>query len=434
MKKQILLSLFLLLFSHSYSQKNNLESTSAIDTLKYLTSHYQYHKAIEYIEKQEPTRNILTEKARCYKSMGDYNKSAMILSDLAEQYPRDIHILNELALSYQAIKRWEEGEKCYDLLMELDSTNVYFRTKRGDMLYNQSKYKQAIDTYMQLYIETPTPALSKQIGRCYEAINKKDSARLYYNKAWEHDFSDSQAAVLYTNFSLKHKDILTALDVCRTYTKQDSMNFQMNRLHALTYYVLESYTSAASLFEKCLLEGDSTLIVNQSLGLCYFSLKDPKAYEVLHRAYEQDSTNNSVLYGLASVCNDLKKTKEAINYFSILLDRVMPKHNILFLYYRGLATAYANNEEYKAAIAQYKEALHYGTKNQQSLMQIAIAELYDLNLNDKKNALKYYKLFQIDLEKFITQLKEEKVIDFNQLKDAEHRLKALNEYMKQLGN
>lgn len=430
MKKQILLSLFSIMHLCGYSQQADLANSPVVDTLKFLTSNYKFQEALEYIERQEPTRSMLIEKALCYKSLGDNNKSCAVLLGLAQEYPKDIYILNELASSFQAIGKWKAGEQCYDRLIEIDSTNVYFKIKKGDMLYNQGEYDKAIDTYTQIYLENRTPSILKQLGRSYEAEDMIDSAQLYYSKAREHDLTDSQAAILYANISLKQKDIPTALHVCETYLERDSTNNQLNRIHALAYYMMDEYKTAASLFEKCVSEGDETLLVNRNLGFCYYSLEDPRSYDFLNKAYVQDTTNNSVLYRLAAVCNDLKKSEEAINHYSTLLNRVIPKHSSLYLYYRGLATAYADNEEYEKAIERYKKAIGYGSENQQALMRIAIAELYDYNLKDQDNALIYYKLYQADLQRYIDKLKDAEVVNPNQINDAERRLRALNQYIE----
>ncbi|MEN9917669.1 MAG: hypothetical protein RL662_105 [Bacteroidota bacterium] len=430
MKKQILLLLFLILHLYGYSQERNSASSSVVDTLKYLTTNYQFQKALEYIERQKPTRSLLIEKILCYKALGENNKAGEVLLSLAQQYPKDIYILNELALSFQATGKWKAGEQCYDQLIEIDSTNIYYKIKKGNLLYNQTRYNEAIDVYKEIYINNGTPSILKQLGRSYESINMNDSARVYYSKAWEYDPSDSQTAILYGNFSIRRKDVSTALEVCETFLAQDSTNSQINFLHAFAYYIKDDYEAAAALFEKCIAGGDSTLLVNRSLGLSYFSLKDSRAYRSLNKAYAEDTTNISVLYSLATVCNDLEKSEEAIKYYSTLVDRIISEQAHLYLYYRGLAIAYTNEEEYKKAISNYKEAINYGSENQQSLMRHTIANLYDYKLKDNDNALKYYKLYKIDLQKFIEKLKESEDINLNDVKDAERRLKALDQYIE----
>lgn len=427
MKKYLSLFFSLLFSLFAYSQQNKINNTSVADTLKSLTSSYQFQKALEYIEKQKPNRNLLIEKALCYKALSNYTKSCNVFFDLSNQFPQDVYILNELASSYQIFSNWQEAETCYNRLIEIDSTNIYFKIKKGDMMFHQKKYDKAIDSYRNIYTTYAIPSVLSLLGNSYEAANMLDSARLTYREAWEYNITDSQAAASYINISLKMKQNPVALYVCEKFIEQDTTNHQINRLHAFTYYMMDDYETAASLFEDCVANNDSSLLVNRSLGFSYYLLGDPRSFSYLEKAYAQDTTNNNVLYALAVVCNDNIKSEEAINYYTKLLDRVIPKSGQLYLYYRGLGTAYSDNEVYDKSILNYQKAIGYASENQQSHLLYSIANLYDYKLKDNENALKYYKLYRNNLQTYVTKLKNIPDAESEDVDEAEKKLEALDE-------
>lgn len=423
----------LLLFSWGillYGQEKAM--MNEIDTVAYYMQSFQYQKALDYIDRKTPDKTFLLQKAKCYKALGNCNNSIAILLPLSEEYPADMQIESELASCYQLTGNWQTGAACYDRLIQMDSANIYFHIQKADMVYHQEKFGEALSLYKSIAIGHGTPNILKRIGRCYESMNVVDSAQSYYLKAWNIDPNDNAAASNYINTSLKLKEYMTALEACTIYTERDSTDKQINRLHALTYYIMDLYEPASELFEKCFANGDSSLIVNRALGISYYSLKDSRAYEFLKRAYSQDTLNNNVLYSLGVVCNDLSKEEEAVKYFTTLLERIIPKSGSLYLNYRGLAIAYDNLGKYTEAVESYNQAIKYANESQRAYVLAIISGIYDDHLNDKKMARKYYKEYREALALYLDRMKAKEDADPNDIKDVKMRLKDLDIYIKSM--
>jgi tetratricopeptide (TPR) repeat protein len=402
------------------------------DTVNFYIQNYQYQKALEYINTKTETKSLLKQKAQCYKLLGDYRHSIEILSSLTEQFADDIHIKNELASCYQYTGNWEGAIECYDDLIQTDSTNLYYQIQKADMLYHKEDYAKALSSYKNILENNNNTTILKQAGRCFESMNLIDSAQMYYKKAWDINPKDGSAAANYINTTIKLKDYLTAGNACMNYIERDSTNKQINRLYAFTYYIMDLYEPAAELFEKCIANGDSSLMVNRSLGISYYSLKDPRAYEYLKKAYVQDTINNNVIYCLGVVCNDLSKEEEAVIYFTKLLERVVPKSGALYLNYRGLAIAYDNLHKYKEALENYNNALKYGTESQKAYILAIIAGIYNNNLKDRKMAIKYYKEYRDALTIYLEGIKAKEDTDPLDVEETETKLKELKKYIKEL--
>ncbi len=131
----------------------------------------------------------------------------------------------------------------------------------------------------------------------------------------------------------------------------DSANLEVNLLNALIYYNMDNYEDATQAFERCQLLGDSSLTVNRGLGISYYFLeKDSNAIEYLKKAYVQDTTNNTVLYALASTYHNLAFYRESVDCYQLLLERTIPKRNTLYTYYNGMAQSYEKNHQFEEAI------------------------------------------------------------------------------------
>jgi hypothetical protein len=286
--------------------------------------------------------------------------------------------------------------------------------------------------FKEIYGRNNSPNTLTQIAQCFEKMNQADSAMVYFKAAWDTNPSDSYSAASLVNLCLKAGRSLEALAHSTTYLEKDSTDQQMNLLNALTYYVMDNYEEAISRFKKCYEAGDSSLIVNRSLGISYYSLRENYEAEIfLDKAFRQDTTNNNVLYCLAVSSNELADHKKAIPLFRKLLDRTIPPDLTLYLYYKGLASAYDKGSLFEDAVEAYKKALIYAGTNQKMTINFAIGQLYENQVKDSSNALIYYQNYRNDLNGYLEGLIRKNETDEN-IDDTKKRLKYLDEHIKEL--
>lgn len=395
---------------------------------------FQYQQALEYIDTQEPTKELFVQKALCYKSLNDFHSAINILLPLSQEYSGDIQIKAELAQCYEAISHFQSGIKCYNEIIKLDSANLYFKTKKADLLANISNYKEAIGLYMEVLKEKPLPSIIKRTARCYDNMNMPDSAISFYSKAWAMDSTDSYAVANLTNLFLKSKHYGNAIQVSDLYLRKDSADKQINLLNALAYYGLDLYEEAAERFGRCYAAGDTSLIVNRALGISYYSLgKSEQAIPHLENAYRMDTLNNNVLYCLGVTYNDTYNYEKAIDPFTKLLDRTIPGNMTLYLYYRGLAIAYDQSEHPREGVENYRKALQYANEKQKMDILFPLANLMNYDLDDREGSLGYYKLYREELITYITRLKEKENEDNKKrLADAERKLDNLDSFIENM--
>jgi tetratricopeptide (TPR) repeat protein len=423
MKYIFTLSLFITGILSAFSQNTT-------NPLPDLLQNFQYQKALEYIETQEPTKDLLIQKALCYKALGEYKKSVDILSPLSQEYTGNIRILSELAACYQAMAQRQASIDCYNEFIRIDSANIYFKIQKAELLFQQNKYEKALELFYTIYDQGRSTNTLKQIAQCYEMMNEVDSAVVYYRKTLDENPLDGYSAASLTNICLKEGLLPEGKACSQAFMALDTTNLQVNLLNALCYYATEQeYEEAIARFLRCEQRGDNSLILNRNLGTSLYMTQSYYYAEMyLDKAFQQDTTNNTVLFALASSAMELGDHKKSIPLFNKLLNRVKPDSTMLSMCFRNLAASYQKGAKYKDAAETYIRSLDYLKPNRKMITYYTIANLYDNHLDDRNNALIYYSRYRETLVDYLNLLKEGAAEDnAESIRDEEKRIKALDE-------
>ncbi|GHU63787.1 hypothetical protein FACS1894160_1590 [Bacteroidia bacterium] len=408
------------------------------DTLSVYLQNAQYQRAIAYIDNQESTKDLLYQKAFCYKSLNDYLKAIDLLEVLSEENPNDVPVKLQLALCYESTLLYPKGIACYDELIKIDSANTYFQVQKADLLYRSGKYQDALDTYFKINQDANPAYREKNIGMCYEKLNQVDSAKIYYYTAWELEPKDPFLALSLVKIHLKKEDFESALNDSERFLSQDSTHLPMKVLNAFTHYSLNNYEKAAPLFEQCRTEGDSSVIVNRGLGISYYFLgNDSLALPYLNQAFLQDTTNMTVLYGLASVHFNLEQYPEAIACYQKLIEHETPNRNTLYTYIKGMGVTYEKSRLFQEAYSQYMAALQYASSLQSMELYNMIANISENQINEQNLAIHYYEKYKDCLQIYKKSLISREIdADVKEIKimEIENKLTALDGHLDSLKN
>lgn len=374
--------------------------------LSYLITNYKYREALAHIDSLPPSRELSLKKAACHKALQEYKVAATVLERLDQEYPEDALIKSELALCYEALDKPTVSLEYYNQVVAIDSTNLFFRLKKADLLYKMEQYSPALEMYQTMLEKDSAEIAVKRIAQSFDKLNQLDSAAYYYNIAMTKDSADLHAAANLINLQIRMKKFEDAIQLSDLYVQKDSTNKTLNVLNALSYYGMEDYSGSAKRFQRCYDNHDSSLVVNRSLGFSYFSLdRSRDAVKYLEKAYQQDTTSVFVLYHLASSYSNALKTEEAIEAFNKLIERTLPKKFELYLYYLSAARDYKSDSQYLTAAQYYQSALEYAKEADKRNLYYEVAQLYQNLINDKNQALKFYGLYRKEIEKELTMYK-----------------------------
>jgi tetratricopeptide (TPR) repeat protein len=153
-------------------------------------------------------------------------------------------------------------------------------------------------------------------------------------------------------------------------------------------YVKEKWPEATKTVEQLLLLGDSTTATISKLGTAYYQTQNYLCgIAVLTALRELEQTETTAYY--TAVCyKQLKDQKNAIFYLKkALLLSISPN---AATYYNEMADSYETNKQFKQAQDAYQKGLLY---NEKPITYYFLATLFDTELKDKKNAVKYYKKY-----------------------------------------
>jgi tetratricopeptide (TPR) repeat protein len=440
--RTIFIFLFIFCVNFVFAQDlENLEEEKGVE-LSVLIQNAQYKQAIAWIDSQEePTKGLFFQKAMCYKNLSDNSTAIAILESLADTYPDDIPVRLQLASCYESAFLLAKSIDCYDNLIKIDSINTYFKVRKADLLYRSEKYSESLKNYAQIDSEYNPNYIIRSIAMCYEKMDETDLAKSCYEEAWEINRKDAYSALSLVKIHIKKEDHEFALRDSETFLQTDSTNLQMYILNALTYYNLSNYDESIKRFEKCRAMGDSSLLVNRSLGLSYYFLNDHlSALPCLNQAYRQDSLNNNVLYVLATINTEVGNYPEAIEQFDILVQRILPNKLMLYTAYKGLGLAYQKNEMFQEAYSGYVVALQYASYIQSWELYYTLGNLSYYDIEDYNTAIFHYEKYKASLMSYLNALKTEMEKEENkdenreekdkEIRDIEKKISALNQHIQ----
>ena len=426
-KSILICVLFFLYASFVYAQDTEFQEQVEVDTLQIYIRNAQYRQAVEFIDRMEPTKELLYQKALCFRYLNTHSNAIEILTALLEETPDDIPVLLQLASCYEAVSKYSKSFDCYDNLLRIDSTNTYFEVRKADLLYRSEKYALALDAYNRIDTIYNPNYITRCIAMCYEKLNQQGIAKNYFNDAWYLNESDVYSANSLVKIQVKEEDYLSAFVNSEKFIATDSTNATMNVLNAFVYYNLDYYDEAIERFEKCLQKGDSSLLVNRSLGYSYYLTgKDSLAHIFLQQATLQDTLNTNLLYVLGKVNYKLGYYPESVNCFLKILTIITPSDTELYGANKGLALAYEKTGEFNRAVGAYQATLRFVTSNQEKMeLLYTMATIADKELKQYFAAVSYYEQYRLCLFNYQNSLKDEKDID-----EIEEKLTALDEYIK----
>ena len=421
------------IFAQDYENQEIIEIeypvVTEIDTLQIFIRNSQYKQAVEFINGKEATKDLLYQKALCYRYLNNNSNAIEILKQLTEEYPDDISLMQQLAFSYEATAKYNKSIECYKNMLAVDSANTYFKVRIADMLFRAEKYALALDAYNQIDLSYNPNYLTRCIAMCYEKLNQQNQAKKYFSKAWELNENDAYSANSLVKIQIKEEDFVAAYIDSERFIKTDSTDATMNALNAFVYYNMDQLDIAIERFEKCVEKGDNSLLVNRSLGFSYYLTgEDSLALPFLQQALLQDTTSANVVYVLGKLNLKLGYYPEAIDCFLKVIDIITPSKTLLYDSHKGLAFSHEKDGNFRKAVGAYNTTLSFTQKNNERMeLLYSMATISDKKLKDYMNAVYFYKQYYSCLLNFQNSLKDEK-----EIKENESKLIALEEYIRQL--
>lgn len=353
---------------------------------------YNYKTAIELIEKEQPTAELLYLKAKAYKGLYKYNEAAMTLQTIVTQLPDNQQILLELGECSKLAGKFNESLKYYEDFLKLNPEHTYAQTQYINLLFMLDKYRQAKKACEEALAVDSSTIYLKLMAQCNEGLLEPLSARDCYEKVIirepEDFFSVSKLAGIY----IQTDDVPKAIDLTEEFRKRDSTNIYVNRQNAQAYCLLGEYDKAIERYEKILSLGDSTRLTTYYAGMSYFAKEFYfEAHDCLEVALKYDPKNVNILYYLGRACAKTSWKEKGVEYMKMALEYTIPTDENLGKLYAGLAECYQRNREWKNYVSTMLTQRKYEPNKHALLYRIGAA--YQDLLKDDKNAERYLEMY-----------------------------------------
>jgi tetratricopeptide (TPR) repeat protein len=312
---------------------------------------------------------------------------------LKKDYPEpvtDPKILSSLAYSSQMAGKFNDAEGYYQRIYDQDSTNTAVLFNLGGINLRRGNNRKALLYYKKILLKDTTninvytqlASLSKNLGDIISMVNYLIKAN-HLNPEEPDVAYDLVEAYEALNFHQQAAKILEPA------LAADTLNLLLLQAKAQVSVALKDFKTAATACTRLINQGQKSNTVVTWLGESDFMLKRYQecinAFRILDTLKTQNETS---CYYVAMAYKALHNQDMAIHYLEEAIKQGISPN--IDDYYSEIADSYDTLHKSKQAIAAYQKSLEFEEK---PLTFYALANIYDVNLKDKKKAMKYYKKY-----------------------------------------
>jgi len=309
---------------------------------------------------------------------------------LKKTYPEpvtDLKALSKLAYTTRMAGRLPEAENYYLRILAKDSANVsVLMSLAGIQIKRENDAKALLYYEKAIKIDTVNFAVYKQLGRLYSEKSDTTSALKYLQKANILQPQEADVAADLSLLLISMKRIEPAQIVLKQAIAADSTNLLLLKCLAKLTYTNNRFTETIKTCEQIKLLGDMSAEVVNMLATSYYMLK---IYDcAIENFVLLQQQSERTFYLTAMSYKALEKYKLAADYFEKTLgEAISPYTNA---YYNEKGGVLEKTKSFTSAAEAYQKGLFFKEK---SLIYYTLASLYDRDLKDQKNAVKYYKKY-----------------------------------------
>ncbi len=381
--KRHFIGICLLAYSTLWAQQTN-PVAEAMDR-------YDYETAIQLIDQQPATPNLLFQKAKAQKGLYRYNDAVATLKAVATAMPDNEIVFLELAECCRLAGNFNDAFVNYEKVLALNPTHQYARIQYINQLFMVDKYREAKKLCSELLTPDSAVMPMRLMAQCYEGMQEVDSATVLYTKVLEKDPADFIATNRLGNIHIQDNPEMTVA-ITEKYRELDENNLFVNRLNAQAHCLAKNYKTSIERYEHLMSLGDSTRYNTFYLGMAYFiDEKFFEAHDYLEIALKHDPQNVNILYYLGRACANTSWKKEGIEYLKQAIEISTPKDENMAKLYAGLGECCMRAGDGNG----YLEALFTQRKYEPNKKYILyrIGSVYMDYLKDNKNAEKYLTMY-----------------------------------------
>ena len=295
--------------------------------------------------------------------------------------------LSQLAYAYKMAGILPKAEESYVKLLQLDSASLpvlFSLAEISSLRGNREKSKQ----YYFEILKTDSTNFTVYKRLAGLSVPEQDKIT-YLKKANELNNTDGGVAYDLAELYIKMDSIDRASKVLAPAIEADSANLRLLKMTIPIHVTTKNYRAAIETGEKMLSYGDSSAFVLNNLGKSYYLTLDyQRALRSFLKVMGTAGEGEALYFDIARSYRGLKDYKNAAIYLQKAIEEAVSPS--VASYYGLLGDSFENVNKNEDANKAYKKGLDF--ENDGSLLY-NIALVYELKLNDKKNAINYYEQY-----------------------------------------
>jgi tetratricopeptide (TPR) repeat protein len=298
----------------------------------------------------------------------------------------NLQVLSWLGYASYMNDNFTDAKKYYQQMVAVDSNNITGNHYLAILYGNTNPVLAQRYALRLIKLQPGKASYYRSMAELLKKTNQKDSALLYYNRAYEIAPSDYKNAVGLSDLLIERKNYSTADSIVDIVLFRDSVNIPGLKTRIRSAYESKDFTSVLLPGERLMRLTEISLSALTQLALAYYNLKMyTDCVRVCDFMLQNDLDIESVYYYQAKAYAKLKDYKKSNELLETCLTKAISK--TAEMYYYALGQNYEALNLFTTAVKQYDSA-YYLFKG--PLMKYYAASVYDSNTRNVKLARKYY--------------------------------------------
>ena len=315
-----------------------------------------------------------------------FDEAIDYLMPVASMDSDNLQLLGFLGYANYMNDNMPAAEKYYQRIFSIDSNNVAANQYLASINSNSNPDKAKMFTARLINIRPNKASYYRNMADLLRRRNQKDSALLYYNRAYNLSPNDFKNATGLADALIDNKKFSRADSILEIGLVKDSLSIPHLKLRIRSAYEAKDYQNALVPGERLIRLDEISLSSLTQLTLSYYNLKMYNdCIRVCEYLKSKDLASESIYYYEARAWAKLKDYAKSNELLQTCLASAISK--TAELYYYNLAENYEAINQFKKAVSQYDTAF-YLFKN--PLMMYNCGRICESDLKNVALARKYY--------------------------------------------
>ena len=308
------------------------------------------------------------------------------LSLAAVEDTQNIQLLGYLGYAYYMNDNTAAAEKYYGAIFNIDSTNVAALQYLAILNKNDNPDGALQYTRRLINLQPSKAAHYRSMAELFRRKDKRDSAYVNYNKAFELSPEDAKNGVGLADILLDDKKFARADSIIEAGLAQDSVSISFLKLRIRSAYNADDYLGVRIPAERLIRLDEAPLTSLTQVVIAYYKLKlYTDCIRVCKYLAFKGFALDNIFYYEAKAWAKLKDFNKSNELLKICVSLSISKS--AEMYYYNLALNYESLKQYKKAVGNYDTA-YYLFKN--PVMNYNSGRICEINLKNTQLAQKYY--------------------------------------------